>query len=316
MLVTIISAEHSLRSKWVREYFASKGDKVKVILVDKSSVHSFFARIDFSKQLRKSLDALNPNLIYCETTIDFLMRELKVYKNKNNNVKLIFDVCDDFNVDQKYLNQADHILCASESCRGYIHGAQVLYPTNGQSCLNTSPELSKEELFFCLIGNKNIDMNFCVSFLRECSILKKCTLHILGDWKLKESFIQSVLSVGVNVVDHKELDSQSTRQEVYDQCHYGLNLMDFEGINSESLEYMCGQVPIINSIEGDLSQFCKLWDIGKNINKHNFKQVVSIICAEDVNAQLNRREHMRNLYKTYFTKDKFFETLDELGGSL
>lgn len=316
MLVTIISAEHSLRSKWVREYFASKGDEVKVILVDKSSVHSFFARIDFSKQLRKSLSEMHPDVIYCEVTIDFLMRELKVYKNKNNNVKLIFDVCDDFNVDQKYLNQADHILCASESCRGYIHGAQVLYPTNGQSCLNTSPELSKEELFFCLIGNKNIDMNFCVSFLRECSILKKCTLHILGDWKLKESFIQSVLSVGVNVVDHKELDSQSTRQEVYDQCHYGLNLMDFEGINSESLEYMCGQIPIINSIEGDLSQFCKLWDIGKNINKHNFKQVVSIICAEDVNAQLNRREHMRNLYKTYFTKDKFFETLDELGGSL
>lgn len=316
MLVTIISAEHSLRSKWVREYFASKGDEVKVILVDKSSVHSFFARIDFSKQLRKSLDALNPKLIYCETTIDFLMRELKVYKNKNNNVKLIFDVCDDFNVDQKYLNQADHILCASESCRGYIHGAQVLYPTNGQSCLNTSPELSKEELFFCLIGNENIDMNFCVSFLRECSILKKCTLHILGDWKLKESFIQSVLSVGVNVVDHKELDSQSTRQEVYDQCHYGLNLMDFEGINSESLEYMCGQIPIINSIEGDLSQFCKLWDIGKNIDAQNYKIVASNICAESLDVQLNRREHMRNLYKTYFTKDKFFETLDEIGGSL
>ncbi len=42
------------------------------------------------------------------------------------------------------------------------------------------------------------------------------------------------LSVGVNVIDDKDLDSQSTRQEVYDQCHYGLNLMDFEGINSES----------------------------------------------------------------------------------
>ena len=214
------------------------------------------------------------------------MRELKVYKNKNNNVKLIFDVCDDFNVDQKYLNQADHILCASESCRGLVHGAQLLYPTNGQSCLNTSPELSNEELFFCLIGNKNIDMNFCVSFLRECSI------------------------------DHKDLDSQSTRQDVYDQCHYGLNLMDFEGINSESLEYMCGQIPIINSIEGDLSQFCKLWDVGKNIDAQNYKIVASNICAESLDVQLNRRLHMRNLYKTYFTKDKFFETLDEIGGSL
>ena len=50
MLITIISAEHSLRSKWVREYFASKGDEVKIISVNTSSVHSFFARIDFSKQ--------------------------------------------------------------------------------------------------------------------------------------------------------------------------------------------------------------------------------------------------------------------------
>lgn len=316
MLITIISAEHSLRSKWVREYFASKGDEVKIISVNTSSVHSFFAKIHFLKQLRKSLDALSPNLIYCDATIDFLMRELTVYKNKNNNVKLVFDVCDDIHVDQKYLNQADYIFCASELGRGHIHGAHILYSTNGQSCLNTSPELSNEELFFCLIGNKNIDMNFCVSFLRECSILKKCTLHILGDWKLKESFIQSVLSVGVNVIDHKDLDSQSTRQDVYDQCHYGLNLMDFEGINSESLEYMCGQLPIINSIEGDLSQFCKLWDIGKNIDAQNYKIVASNICAECLDVQLNRRLHMRNLYKTYFTKDKFFETLDEIGGSL
>ena len=117
MLITIISAEHSLRSKWVREYFASKGDEVKIISVNTSSVHSFFAKINFLKQLRKSLDALSPNLIYCDATIDFLMRELTVYKNKNNNVKLVFDVCDDIYVDQKYLNQGDYIFCASESCR-------------------------------------------------------------------------------------------------------------------------------------------------------------------------------------------------------
>ena len=87
MLITIISAEHSLRSKWVREYFASKGDEVKIISVNTSSVHSFFAKINFLKQLRKSLDALSPDLIYCEVFFDLPVRELKVYKNKNNNVK-------------------------------------------------------------------------------------------------------------------------------------------------------------------------------------------------------------------------------------
>ena len=65
---------------------------------------------------------------------------------------------------------------------------------------------------------------------------------------------------------------------------------------------MCGQIPIINSIEGDLSQFCKLWDIGKNIDAQNYKIVASNICAESLDVQLNRRLHMRNLYKTYFTK--------------
>ena len=146
--------------------------------------------------------------------------------------------------------------------------------------------------------------------------IKEVYSTYFGGLETQRSFIQSVLSVGVNVIDHKDLDSQSTRQEVYDQCHYGLNLMDFEGINSESLEYMCGQIPIINSIEGDLSQFCKLWDIVKNIDAQNYKIVASNICAESLDVQLNRRLHIRNLYKTYFTKDKFFETLDEIGGSL
>lgn len=317
MLVTIISAVHSLRTEWIEKYFTSKGYEVKNMTLDMNSVHSLFGKIELSKSIRKTLLSMNPDIIYCEALFDFLMKELIVLKKKNNNTKLIFDVYQNMGTCySKYLNQADVLLCDNEMYRGYIHGATLLYPTNGQECILTVPEIKENELSFCLNGNKNIDANLITSFLKECSISKKCTLHVYGNWRQKESFIQNVLSVGVSVIDYKKLDSQASRQEVFDQCHYGLNIMDFEGVNLESLDYMCGQIPIINSVNGDLNHFCELWDVGKNIDTQNYKIVASKICAENLTAQLKQREHMRNLYNTYFTKKKFFETLDKIGGKL
>ena len=161
-----------------------------------------------------------------------------------------------------------------------------------------------------------MDTDLIISFLRECSSIKKCVLHVIGDWKKKESFIQDVLNIGINVVDHKELVNQNQIQEVFDECNYGLNIIKYDGINSEALEYMCGQIPIINSVQGDLKQYCELWDIGKNIDHDNYKTVAKTICEDNKSIQLKRRENIHNLYNTYFTVEKFFETLDKTGGSL
>ena len=65
-----------------------------------------------------------------------------------------------------------------------------------------------------------------------------------------------------------------------------------------------------------MKQYCELWDIGKNIDISNYKSVAKTICEENKNIQLKRRNHIHNLYNTYFTKEIFFETLDKSGGSL
>lgn len=317
MLVTIISAVHSLRMDFVKEYYTSRGYEVENITLDKKSVQSWFTQINVSKKIRKTVMNLNPDIVYCEAVFDLLIKELGVLKRKNNNMKLIFDVVNYMDtLHQKYLNNADIIFCSNELYRGYIHRSTVLYPINGQSCLTTSPEIEEDELSFCIKRNKKMDLYLIVSFLRECSSLKKCVLHVIGDWKKKESFIQDVLSVGVNVVDHKDLINQNQIQEVFDQCNYGLNIIKYDGINSEALDYMCGQIPIINSVQGDLKQYCELWDIGKNIDLDNYKSVTKIVCNESKEVQLRRRENIHNLYNTYFTVEKFFETLDKSGGSL
>lgn len=141
-------------------------------------------------------------------------------------------------------------------------------------------------------------------------------LHIIGDWKQKDSFIQDVLSVGANVIDHKKLMTQVRMQEVFDQCQYALNMKKYGGLNKESLDYMCGQIPIINSVNGDLKNLCELWDIGMNIDNENYKQIAEVVCKESEDVQLKRRNHIRNLYNTYFTKEIFFKTLDKSGGIL
>lgn len=232
-------------------------------------------------------------------------------------MKLVFDVCEySDSLHQKYLNQADIIFCSNELYRGYIHRSTLLYPTNGLNCLTTSPEIEEDELSFCMKRNKKMDTDLIISFLRECSSIKKCVLHVVGDWRKKESFIQDVLNIGINVVDHKDLINQSQIQEVFDECNYGLNIIKYDGINSEALDYMRGQIPIINSVQGDLKQYCELWDIGKNIDQNNYKSVAKTICEENKSIQLERRGNVHNLYNTYFTVEKFFETLDKTGGSL
>ena len=92
-----------------------------------------------------------------------------------------------------------------------------------------------------------------------------------------------------------------------------MNLRNSNKIDFECLEYICGQLPIINSVATDLESLCELWDIGMNINDKNYKVIAKHVCEETLVEQFEKRKHIRNLYNTYFTKKKFFEVLEEGG---
>ncbi len=60
--------------------------------------------MNISKKIRKTVMNLNPDIVYCEALFDLLIKELGVLKRKNNNMKLIFDVCEySDSLHQKYL---------------------------------------------------------------------------------------------------------------------------------------------------------------------------------------------------------------------
>ena len=198
----------------------------------------------------------------------------------------------------------------------YVNCGNVLYWAIDRECLPMNPYLSENELQFCYLGSINniIDIPRITAFLRECSVHKKCTLHIIGDGENKEYFIQEVLCVGVNVVDHKEVYDFQRKQEVFDQCNYGFNVMKSSvvvGLTMKSLDYMCAGLPIINTIKGDTKDFCEEWDIGFNLKKSNIKEVAERVCSDSMDVQLQRRRNIQNLYNTYFTTKHFNATLQE-----
>ena len=167
MLVTIISAVHSLRMDFIKEYYTSRGYEVENITLEKKSVQSWFAQMNVSKKIRKTVMDLNPDIVYCETLFDLLIKELGVLKRKNN-MKLIFDVCEySDSLHQKYLSQADVLFCSNELYRGYIHGAILLYPINGQNCVPSSPELMKDEISFCIVRHDRVDNYLILSFFKR-----------------------------------------------------------------------------------------------------------------------------------------------------
>ena len=82
MLVTIISAVHSLRMDFIKEYYTSRGYEVKNITLEKKSVQSWFAQMNVSKKIRKTIENMKPDVVYCEALFDLLIKELGVLKRK------------------------------------------------------------------------------------------------------------------------------------------------------------------------------------------------------------------------------------------
>ena len=327
MLVTIVSAYNSCRVQMLKEYYTSKGYEVKTILDsnEKEIIESWNElqhQIDFAKKAKEKMMAMSPDLIHCLIPYYSFIKEFSKYK-RTHDVKLILDfikipqnhtvfekISNRFK--EKYIRNASVILCQSEWDKKQIRNARVLYPCTGKMCKTISPDKTKDEISFCVIGSNDLDVSLILSLLKECSVVKNCVLHIIGDWKKKENFIQSVLSVGVSVIDHKELHSVYSLQEVFDQCHYSLNIFDSHIINKEALDYMCAGIPIINSTLGDLQNFCELWNVGINVSFNNVKEIASMICNEDMDSLLQKRKNIQNLYNTYFSRKQLYKTLDDI----
>lgn len=305
------------------------------------SVARLLSHYAFSKQVGTYLKKQRYDLIHVLVPCNSLVKFISPIKHLFPNTKLIYDIIDLWpetmplskfknifpftiwkNLRDKTLNEADLILTECGLFQEVLARQkdpkfQTLYWARKERPLPRNVKLDPQRVSFCYLGSINhiIDIDFIVDLLKACKTYKEVTLHLIGDGESKEDLIKNIQEQGIKVVDHGKVFDQKEKQAIFDQCNFGLNVMKKHvvvGLTMKSLDYMCGQLPIINTIQGDTQKFCERFNIGYHVSDVQDPELINKICQQSETDNQQQRDNIQNLYLSYFTKKSFYKTLDQL----
>lgn len=297
---------------------------------------------EFSKKAKEEIDKIQPDWIHCFIPANTSTKQMAIYKKEHKDVRLIFDVIDLWpetmpiqkfewipplkvwkNYRDKYIDEADLVFTECELYQRVLrkeHNPKyhTLHWSRKEMPIESNPNLSESEMNFCYLGSINniIDISLIEQLLSTCQKYKTVKFHIIGKGENKEELIQRVQAHDIEVIDYGLVYDQEQKQKIFDQCHYALNVMKSSvvvGLSMKSLDYMCAQIPMINTIKGDTKELCEAYDIGWNINMDNLEEIAQKICSESLDKQMKRRMEIKCVYVYNFTQKSFNKILDEAG---
>ena len=112
----------------------------------------------------------------------------------------------------------------------------------------------------------------------------------------------------INVCDHGTVYDDEKKQQIFDQCHFGLNIMKptvCVGLTMKSLDYFRAQLPILNNIKGDTTAFVEQYQIGFN----DYRDYMKLIDKLEMEDYLQMRRNVKTLFEEHFTKEAFFRQI-------
>lgn len=289
----------------------------------------------FSKKVFEKIDNEKYELLWILVPPNSLVRHAANYKKKHRETKIIFDLIDlwpetmpiskfkslyPFQCWKKlrngYLDCADEIVTecnlfkeelVKNSSSIKIH---TIYLARKIKRTDIKTELRDDRIALCYLGSINniIDIDAICKVIMKLKKYKQVELHIIGDGEKRIELIKKSKHCGAIVVYHGKIYSGSEKQEIFNHCHFGLNLMKktvFVGLTMKSLDYFEGNLPIINNIKGDTWNLVDDYHIGVNISdKFEIEGIV--------NYDAVMRNNVMKLYKSTFGVDKFNEEVSKV----
>lgn len=298
------------------------------------SVQRLYSRHKYAKDAFKKVKEFDVDLLHVLIPANSLAKEANKYKKNHPNVKLYMDFIDLWpetmpinkfkntfpfkawkNLRDSNLDNTEAIYCECNLYKEVLGKTEdehykTLYWAKKSEALESHPVLSTECINLCYLGSINniIDMDQIVEICKGISTYKKVTLHIIGEGERKEEFLQLLKANNIDVCDYGAIYDDMKKQQIFDQCHFGLNIMKSTvcvGLTMKSLDYFKAQLPIINNIKGDTTDLVREYKIGFN----DYKDFTKIVDKLSINDYLQMRENVRCLYEEKFTKDAFFKQL-------
>lgn len=303
---------------------------------------------DFARRAFEKVEELNPDFLFVMVPPNSMAEEARKYKKKHPQVKLVLDLYDlwpetfpsskaktmlalPFSVWRKVrdvgLPAADLVTLECELYRERLKKqlagkkTGILYlcrpcRTSGEP---KAPE--REALCLCYLGSINniIDIPLITELIREMVRLRPVTLHIIGDGESRERLVQSVRETGASVLFHGKIFDCAKKQEIFDCCHFGLNIMKDSvcvGLTMKSLDYFAGGLPILNTIEADTHRLVEERGIGINVCREKITETARRAVGVTPEENLQMRQNTLAAFDALFSERVFEENLEKELGEL
>lgn len=249
---------------------------------------------ELSKSIFRRLENEAIDLLWILIPPNSFTKDAAKYKKRHPNKKLIFDVIDMWpetmpvkrieklppiqmwkGLRDKWIDAADHIvtecslyhtkLKVDKKKLSTIYLAREIKPFIG------NPNPPEDKCVLCYLGSINniIDIPTIGNIVKELSKKKPVTLHVVGDGERRDELIFIAKEAGAEVIYHGKVYDAQEKQQIFDSCHYGLNIMKdsvFVGLTMKSIDYFEAGLPIINNIHGDTWDMVEKYGIGVNID--------------------------------------------------
>jgi len=302
------------------------------------SAARLYSHYKFAEDAFKVVEKIKPDLLYTLVPPNSLARSAAKYKQNHKDVKLIFDLIDLWpetmpigkikklplfafwkEMRDKSLRFADFVILECDLYKivlgDAINGINVetVYLANKDINAASAPMLREKEIHLAYLGSINniIDIPKIKEIIVVIKEIKSVTLHIIGDGESKQELIDAAELAGASVVYHGKIYDPQKKQDIFDKCHFGLNIMKSSvcvGLTMKSIDYFQHGLPIINNISGDTTEIINKYKIGINIDK-NLK-VSCFFKNISNNLDYNIRHKCILMFKANFSAEKFYNELD------
>lgn len=322
--------QKTMRSEHSKEYeLVHVRPYYKNLSIARMISHYCFARDSLCR-----VEELRPDLMWVLVPPNSLVKAAAMYKKKYPETKLVFDFIDMWpetmpitkmktippflwwrDIRNDYVNAGDAIVteCSlyqqelKKSCD--LQRMHTLYLAKEITPIQPNFQMPENKISLCYLGSINniIDIP-CIGGIIE-KIDAPVDLHIIGDGEKKQELINTATTSGANVIFHGKLYDNNEKKKIFDQCHYGLNIMKnsvFVGLTMKSMDYFEYGVPIINNIKGDTWEFVEKYGLGINYDATT-QLDVSIL-----RNFARKRACVRNFFEKTFSYECFSDGIDQI----
>lgn len=313
----------------------------KNLSVARLSSHYIYARDAF-----RLVEGIKPDLLYVVVPPNSLAKFAAGYKRKFESVKLIFDLIDLWPetmpigkvkelppftfwrlMRDNSLKFADFIITECDLyqmvLKDVLKGLKVetVYLARKEIDVVSQPVFKEEEIHLCYLGSINniIDIPKIKNIVAAINEIKPTTLHIIGDGENKETLINEVLAAGCNVEYYGKIYDFHKKQEIFDKCQFGLNIMKDTvcvGLTMKSIDYFQAGLPIINNIQADTADIVEKCNTGINVVDKNIKNIASKVAnasnAELVDMRVNTKQVFNNMFSFKAFNNKLHNVIKEV----